>query len=1124
MPPKRKSAKPAPAQPKPAPPPPQAAKPAPVPQAVKPAPAPQAAKPAPAPQAVKPAPPPPPPPPVETPSAKVRKEWQNFISSWYEPEKKKLIDQLTKELDLKYKKSTSRIQQTARLTEKEKRLSEIATQLAEPAHEEWNNRLAAAQLQVDDWTDITDQEQQSVISVFVVFFQDDEDNEEDEESTTFDSNETEESVASAVEEPQFLDASPFFTVRQSPPTPVTANFELVNPSSFFTDTISPLNQARKLPELAMDNLALNNLNTGRSQPDATPSTSAVFGFQAWASEAGLAVPPTPRHRATDNISRQPSQASTSASSSTSVSSASASTSTSTSSPLFASHHSPPQPTSKISPLAVTHTLPPGKRYIGPVIAEEEPEPISIDLGGLDSDLLKAKMAADFLEFKTSIRIQMIHQFHAKASEIEIELVRQLESNNSNSNSSRESRLRTMQEHEENMMSLRESKEMERKKLCDAERDRRLQEHQFLRQVAAQKAKETRVNASASSSKIPQTGWTTTHSAPKLPSQKENLSTGSIPTLPKPDPPSILKKSISARSHTQTQDILPGFDEAAFFKAQAEAANLVKGKQPLATASASTSASNPLGRPSALKKTETANSQDEPVEPVVPPQPQPPTAQAPTPSSAKGKKGKKTPAAQQPKTVTFNEAPDTDAEPPPSWGANANAKSAGKGAKSPLSLSSKPSKSVMIEEEPDEDADPPFSAWNLNVRGTTPASSASASASASAKKGKAAVIAEDPIPDPSPPVTSAFGWGSASNSNSNTTNTPIWASGAAGKKAKAKAPIVIAPPDPADDPFQTWTAPSGGWDSGSGSAAGKKTGTKTKVTVTEELDEAAVSMAWSAGVKTTSSSSAAAGKQAKKVVPQPQPQLRQSSLSKSAWVEDAEEEDDEEDDDDEEEEEEEEEEVWSSAHPTSSMPGAIPTTASDENDAWGSSYWTNLSNGQPVSHAHAQITEDATNPSATHMRWTPSMEAPESGDEDSDAGGADENMESALWMQYAISGGDVSIPGFEVQAPAVQEHVQVAVKTAAANGNGKTTTSSHANANANANVGANANIWDQGKGKKKSTPVHEPAKIEPPRSHQPQTQTSTSASSNANANARTAQWPKAKMASRLGQSSGSARHL
>ncbi|KAG2144150.1 uncharacterized protein EDB93DRAFT_1153973 [Suillus bovinus] len=982
---------------------------------------------------VKQAPPPPPPPPpiVESSSAKVRKEWLDFISTWYEPQKKKLLDQLTKELDAKYKKSTSRMQQNARHSELENKLSEITTQLAEPAHEEWNSRLAAQQLRVDDWTDITEQEQQSVIDVFNAFY---DDNEEDHSTTPFDTGEIEEPMVSAVEEPQLGDSSPFLTIRQSPPTPITANFQLVNPSSFFTETISPAKQARKLPELAMDNLAtLNNLSTGRTPADTSSSTSAVFGFQGWASEAALALPQSAsqsnRNRATDNISRQPSSTAFA------------------SSPLFssqtASNNSPPQPTS-MSPLTATRNILPGQRYIGPVIAEEEAEPI-------DEELLKAKMAADFLEFKMEVRIQMIQQFHAKASAIEIELARQLES--SNSTSSKESRLLTLHEHEENMMSLRESKELERKKLCDKERDRRLQEHRFLQQAAAQKAiNQTRLNASASSSKIPPTsqpGWTT-HAAPKLASQKENLSTGSLPT--KLDPPSMLKKSASARSH----DIIPGFDEAAFVKAQAEAASLAKGKQPAPT----------LNRPSALKKAEITSSHDEPVEPVIP-------STAPTAHATKGKKGKKTQVdAQQPKTVTFNEEPGTDAEPPPAKGT--------KGARGSLS--------VMIEEEPDEDADP-FSTWNpKTARATTPAP---------AKKGKAAVVAQEVVVEPVPLVASTPVWGSAAGKRDKAPAPPAepteesfqtWS--APGKNNKGKAPII--PAEPMEDPFQTWNVPRG-----------PVSTKKTKVTVTEEADEEAgpAAVVWGAGLKGASAA-------AKKVVPQPEARRGAQSSSKSAVVQDAVEEEEDDEDDDEE---------WDQIRPASAIPGSLDTTSEAENDAWGSSYWGNLSNGQPISQPTnesasywASLSKAHTNASesAQHMVWTPSMEAEESGDEE-DLG---ETMESALWMQYAISGGE--IPGFE--APDPQEDVH---------------THTHAHARVKSTPAATAphkkttneptmSIWEQGKGKKKSAPAIE-TRIET--THAAPQQVSASSS------ARTAQWPKAKMemenwASRLGQSSGSARHL
>ncbi|KAG1831072.1 hypothetical protein EV424DRAFT_1373789 [Suillus variegatus] len=879
--------------------------------------APPPPKPAPTPPAVKQAPPPPPPPPsppviIESPSTKVRKEWLDFISTWYEPQKKKLVDQLTKELDAKYKKSTSRMQQNARHAEMEKKLSEITTQLAEPAHEEWNSRLAAQQLRVDDWTDITEQEQQSVIDVFNAFYDDNE--EEENHPTPFDANELEEPVASAVEEPQLGDSSPFFTTRQSPPTPVTANFQLVNPSSFFMDTISPAKQARKLPELAMDNLAtLSNLSTGRPPADTSSNTSTALGFQGWASEAGLAPQgasqPTNRNRATDNISRQPSAAS---------------------SPLFSSqtapNNSPPQPSSKISPLTANHTLVPGKRYIGPVIAEEEAEPI-------DEELLKAKMAADFLEYKMEVRIQMIQQFHAKASAIEIELARQLES--SNSTSSKESRLLTLHEHEENMMSLRESKELERKKLCDKERDRRLQEHRFLQQVAAQKAiNQTRLNASASSSKIPpasQPGWTT-HSAPKL-------------------------------ATLASYDIIPGFDEAAFVKAQAEAASLAKGKQPAST----------LNRPSVLKKTESASSHDEPVEPVVPSPP-------PTTHTTKGKKGKKTSVdAQQPKTCHFQRSARCRC------GASSS-----KGCK-------RRSESTV------------WQGCSCRSRGGRRANSSCG-------------------------ICSCLGFG------------------------------------------------------GSG----------------EERQSPNCACRIHGG---TLSDMDRAGEERERESPNYTRRTHGRSFPNVERAENGEEGEE----DEEEEEEDEDEEEWDQIRPASAIPGVLDTGEA-ESDAWGSSYWDNLANGQPVSQtstesasrwssfAKAHPTADE---SAQHMVWTPSKEAEEeSGDED-----LGESMESALWMQYAISGGE--IPGFEGsdQQENVQAHAPVKSTSAAAVSHKKITNE------------PTTSIWEQGKGKKKSAPAIE-TRIETTRAAQ---QVSTSSS------ARTAQWPKAKMemenwASRLGQSSGSARHL
>jgi hypothetical protein len=236
------------------------------------------------------------------------------------------------------------------------------------------------------------------------------------------------------------------------------------------------------------------------------------------------------------------------------------------------------------------------------------------------------------------------------------------------------------------------------------------------------------------------------------------------------------------------------------------------------------------------------------------------------------------------------------------------------------------------------------------------------------------------------------------------------------------------------------------------------------------------MAWGIGLKGALS----AGKQTKKVASQPEARRGAQSSSKFALVQDV----------DEEEEEEEEEEGWDQIRPASAIPGGLDTTDEAAGDAWGSSYWANLAKGQPISQAPDE--------SAQHMLWTPSMEAEESGDED-----LGESMESALWMQYAISGGEIA--GFEAPGPQenVHAHAHAPVKSTPAASHKKTTND------------PTTSIWEQGKGKKKSAPVTE-TKIET-------TRASVSSS------ARTAQWPTAKMemenwASRLGQSSGSARHL
>ena len=221
--------------------------------------APNPAPPKPPPSA-KPVPPPilpPPPPPPESDATKVRREWSKFIDAWYEPQKKKLVDKLQKDLLVKYKNLGS-AKETQKLREMElfEKLDSIAQQLAQPARAEWERRLELAQLREDQWTDMSGEEQQAVMSVFVGFFADDvEDFDDDDLSEDPSSIEEEESV---VEEPPyrgipaFPPSVPPAPARQLiPPTPTRQTFEFVSPTSFFADTMTPPNPTKNLPALSM---------------------------------------------------------------------------------------------------------------------------------------------------------------------------------------------------------------------------------------------------------------------------------------------------------------------------------------------------------------------------------------------------------------------------------------------------------------------------------------------------------------------------------------------------------------------------------------------------------------------------------------------------------------------------------------------------------------------------------------------------------------------------------------------------------------------------------------------------------------------------------------------------------
>ena len=187
----------------------------------------------------------------------MRKEWAKFIDAWYEPQKKKRVEKLQKDLLVKYK-SLGSAKETQKLREMElfEKLDSIAEQLAKPARAEWERRLEHAQLREHQWTDMSGEEQQAVMGVFVGFFADDvEDMEDDDISADPSSVEEEDSV---VEEPPYRgipsyspSVHPAPSRQTIPPTPTRQTFEFVNPTSFFVDSMTPPNPTKNLPALSM---------------------------------------------------------------------------------------------------------------------------------------------------------------------------------------------------------------------------------------------------------------------------------------------------------------------------------------------------------------------------------------------------------------------------------------------------------------------------------------------------------------------------------------------------------------------------------------------------------------------------------------------------------------------------------------------------------------------------------------------------------------------------------------------------------------------------------------------------------------------------------------------------------
>ncbi|KAI9568638.1 hypothetical protein HD554DRAFT_2172098 [Boletus coccyginus] len=932
--------------------------------------------------------PPPPPQPVETDAAKVRKEWYKFIDAWYEPHRKKLVEKLQKDILVKYK-DLGPPKDTQKLREMElfEKLDSIAKQLTEPARAEWERRLALAQLREDQWNDMSAEEQQAVMGVFVGFFAED----MDDLSAEPPSVEEEESI---VEEPPKLSNSS-------------------TQHSFFAESMTPPNPTKNLPALSMDHLAtLGPSNAGRSAEPVSANVNGVLGFQNWASEAGIvtqlpqaqSAKPPPASVPAQSLSARPRAMDMSRQ-------ASAASSSSSSPPLKTSspQYSPPIPTTKFSPPINAENLPLGKRYIGPVLEEE--------LDPLDEELLKSKMADEYQQYKVSLRIQMIYQFHAEAAEVEIKLFETLLADQG----TKESRARAVQVHESSMMRLREQKEEERKRLCAEEREKRRQEvRQHLAQRRSPQNREVDPGAKANPPKPSPDKALAQQRPGKGTHQKENI------PLPQPatassssklELPSSVKRSNSSLSQGEASA-----NEALFASAMAQMTQGKAGATGLTPAQASSnealfsnaaavlatqnqpgsSGKSTVQPPSIMKKSNSSRSQDQDIpqitvsfaEPLtVTPEP----AQAP-PATIKGKKGKKgQPTAQLPpaKTVAITEEPEMemDAEPPPALSPWDTATVAAKNIWSVASTSNPTSKgrlNVPVEEERGPDPIPTTapapSKGNVNAKKTV----------LSAKKGKTVTITEepdvdaDPIVSPPPSVKTKATKGAWGSVNGKSKVTP--------SVEESELEHSISPPPVT-------------------SARGKKAA------------EAAAKSALKPQLKTKSAwevpaatSSASASMQAGNKSTQQQADLRRGAATSGS--------------------KDGQHDAWCFGVCGIGR-GRSKRRKKEEGDAtaWLNpedlSYWANLA-GQ--SEVETQTVPQATEQTGKHVRWTPTTGG-ESEDED-EFGEADDELAASMWMQFAISGGDMPALGGAPEEPRAvpSEIVQ------------------------------ETSLWEQGRGKKKLNPT------------------------------------------------------
>lgn len=796
----------------------------------------------------------------------------------------------------------------------------------------------------------------------------------------------------------------------------------------------------------------------------------MFGFHAWASEAGIvtqqpppqqpqpppAKPPaasslaqslSARPRATDNISRQVSAASTLSS-----------PPLKTSSPQY----SPPNPTTKFSPQTNTENIAPGKRYIGPVILEEDPDPI-------DEELLKSKLADEYQQYKISLRIQMIYQFHAEAAEVEIKLFETLLADEG----TKESRARAVQVHETSMMRLREQKEEERKRLCAEERERRREEmRQRMAQRRSAQNREADPGPKANPPK-PLPDKTSVQPRPgKVAHHKENvpLSQPAAASSSKLEPPSILKKSNSTLSQDEAS-----VNEALFANAKAMMAQGKAGLPVLTSAQASlnealfsnaaavfaaqgqpgSSGKSTVPPPSIMKKSNSTRSQEYDVPQITvsfadPPTPSPELpVQVPTTTTVKGKRGKKAPLPPaQPVAITEEPEMEMDAEPPPSlWdAATVAAKNVWDVTSASIATSTSKLTTASVEEEWEPDPGPALALSNRD-KGNASAKKAVPGA----KKGKRVTITEEPDVDADPIVALAPSMKPTKATKS------AW--GAANTKSKAVVQESDVEPPFAPPPVLTPARGKKGAAAVAKFAQSEKPQLKVAIAEVPESEgepSPAPAPAWTTKDKAKGKFAwdvpASTSTQANHKATQQQMEPRRgatSANSKFVRVDTVPNPED----------------AWRAAAggESSTIPGALASARPEEDNeeeeadasAWfnpeNMSYWDNLMAGPPepekqgtlaVPVAHATTAEQ---PMGKHVRWTPTVSG--ESDEEEDFGNADEELATSMWMQYAISGGDIppALSGAtpEEQAPHVSPFEGSAQQ-----------------------LNGDASVWEQGRGKKK----------------------------------------------------------